>query len=146
MTDNEIIKALECCSEAQNCTPCKYEPTEYPKSTVGCCNELMKNAVDLINRQKAEIERNRRIIKIHEAVIEILEKDYIPAADVEPVKHGEWNDLYGDYKIAKCSKCGEEYEVSDTGTALLMLFKAFKDYYKFCPRCGARMDGEAEDG
>lgn len=55
MTDNEIIKALECCSTAQNCTPCKYEPNEYEKGTVGCCNELMKNAIDLIKRQQAEI-------------------------------------------------------------------------------------------
>ena len=62
-----------------------------------------------------------------------------PAADVEPVKHGMWNDFYGDYKVAKCSNCGMEYEVSDTGAALLMLFKAFKEYYKFCPACGAKM-------
>ncbi|MBE6890003.1 MAG: hypothetical protein E7485_08325 [Ruminococcaceae bacterium] len=57
MTDNEIIKALECCSTAQNCTPCKYEPSEYEKGTVGCCNELMKNALDLIKRHQAEIEK-----------------------------------------------------------------------------------------
>lgn len=69
----------------------------------------------------------------------------IPAADVEPVEHGRWNDFYGDYKVAKCSKCSEEYEVSDTNAGLAILFKAFKEYYKFCPNCGARMDGE-EDG
>ncbi len=69
----------------------------------------------------------------------------IPAADVELVKHGEWNDLYGDYKVAKCSKCGEEYEVSDTNAGLAILFKAFEEYYKYCPRCGARMDGEEEN-
>lgn len=63
MTDKEIIKALECCSEAQNCTPCRYEPTEYQKGTVGCCNELMKNAVDLINCQKAEINTLNAEIK-----------------------------------------------------------------------------------
>jgi hypothetical protein len=60
MTGYEIIKALECCCEAQNCTLCKYEPTEYRKGSIGCCNELMKNAVDLINRQNAEIERLKR--------------------------------------------------------------------------------------
>lgn len=122
MTDDEIIKALE-----------------------GCSCDTLELALDLINRQKAEIERNRRIIKMHEAVIEILEKDYIPAADVEPVKHGRWNDFYGDYKVAKCSKCSEEYEVSDTNAGLAILFKAFKEYYKFCPKCGTRMDGEDED-
>ncbi len=62
MTDNEIIKALECCSTAQNCTPCKYEPTEYQKGTFGCCNELMKNAIDLIKRQRAEIEELSEVL------------------------------------------------------------------------------------
>ncbi len=57
MTDNEIIKALECCSEANNCGKCEYEPTEYQIGTVGCCNELMKDALDLINRLQAENER-----------------------------------------------------------------------------------------
>ena len=66
MTDNEIIKALECCSTAQNCTPCKYEPTEYQKGTVGCCNELMKNAIDLIKRQQAEIQRLNAMVSAAE--------------------------------------------------------------------------------
>ena len=61
MTDNEIVKALMCCNEAQNCTSCKFEPTEYPKGTVGCCDELMKNAIDLIKRQQAEIERLKNV-------------------------------------------------------------------------------------
>ena len=52
MTDNEIIKALECCREANNCIHCEYEPTEYQKGTIGCANELMENAIDLINRQQ----------------------------------------------------------------------------------------------
>lgn len=57
MTDNEIIKALECCCEAQNCTLCIYNPTKYQKGTISCCNELMENTIDLINRQKTEIEK-----------------------------------------------------------------------------------------
>lgn len=50
MTDNEIIKALECCSNAEPCTNCPYQKQ---------CDEtdLAEIALDLINRQKAEIER-----------------------------------------------------------------------------------------
>ncbi len=48
MTDNEIIKALECCSTDDGCETC-------PAHGTGC--ELEKPALDLINRQKAEIER-----------------------------------------------------------------------------------------
>lgn len=56
MTDNEIIKALECCgSEKGNlCTQCpKFKKLGYD------CNEndFFNDALDLINRQKAEIER-----------------------------------------------------------------------------------------
>ena len=48
MTDNEIIKALECCGILDTqCTSCPY----YEKI---CCVDA--DALDLINRQKAEIE------------------------------------------------------------------------------------------
>ena len=54
MTDNEIIKALEYCNtdvRENTCPKCAF----YKKHR---CSTLMLNAVsDLINRQKAEIER-----------------------------------------------------------------------------------------
>ena len=52
MTDNEIIKALECCT-TETCWDCPFEPKEQRKGTVGCCEENIKNALDLINRQQA---------------------------------------------------------------------------------------------
>ena len=50
--------------------------------------------------------------------------DHIPAADVQEVTHGEWCGTV-------CSNC----------TA------SISDYYDcdYCPRCGARMDGEEND-
>ena len=62
MTDNEIIKALECCTRGRMiggkipCTDCPYDKfnAEY---NIACSPRLMKDAFDLINRQKAEIER-----------------------------------------------------------------------------------------
>lgn len=54
MTNKEIIKALECCIEwetPEDCGKCPY------KDTKGCVTEQRKNALDLINRQQAEIER-----------------------------------------------------------------------------------------
>lgn len=53
MTDNEIIKALECCT--YNITQEKCD--ECPLYGGHCTTELAKNAIDLINRQKAEIEK-----------------------------------------------------------------------------------------
>ena len=57
LTDEEIIKALECCSNYNDCDKCNFEPKDNKKKTIGCCLEIMKNAIDLITRQKAEIER-----------------------------------------------------------------------------------------
>lgn len=55
MTDNEIIKALECCTDEsyENCNECPYSI-----DTVSCERmKLLEDSLDLINRQKAEIER-----------------------------------------------------------------------------------------
>ena len=51
MTDNEIIKALECCVVAGNCDKCPLDKID------GLCVRInLRNALDLINRQRAEIE------------------------------------------------------------------------------------------
>lgn len=56
MKDKEIIKALECCmSDNPPCTTCKYDGDTITVDE--CMGELMKDALDLINRQRAEIER-----------------------------------------------------------------------------------------
>ena len=54
MTDEQIIKALECCIN-DDCDNCH--------DTFGNCeHNAMRNALDLINRQKAEIERLQNIL------------------------------------------------------------------------------------
>ncbi|MBR6523469.1 MAG: hypothetical protein IKT39_02520 [Clostridia bacterium] len=53
LTDEQIIKALECCNETK-----ASECSECPLLNVKCSKyDLYKLALDLINRQKAEIER-----------------------------------------------------------------------------------------
>ena len=52
MTDNEIIKALEHCRD-NGCAGC---PLEFMEDDKGCMTEWL----DLINRQKAEIEKRER--------------------------------------------------------------------------------------
>ena len=51
---------------------------------------------------------------------------HAPAADVAPVRHGRWIELS---RSSKCSEC--EFE---TGR--------YEPARKFCPACGALMDGE----
>ena len=52
MTDNEIIKALECCTEGEDCTHCPLI-----KEIPYCSDDIMVGALNLIKRQQAEIER-----------------------------------------------------------------------------------------
>ena len=54
MTDNEIIKALEYCEDSaytdKHCLKCPYCNESY------CLDKMMADALNLINRQKAEID------------------------------------------------------------------------------------------
>ena len=60
MTDNEIIMALEYCyADENNCKRCPY-------MAVGKCHKVhTRDVLDLINRQKAEIERLEAIQSSH---------------------------------------------------------------------------------
>lgn len=52
MTDEQILKSLECCSTGESiCFMCPL----YNK-TAHCVDDLAKGTLDLINRQKAEIK------------------------------------------------------------------------------------------
>ena len=51
MTDKEIIKALGCCDSYFDCDECPCQ------DVCGGLDDLSANTLDLINRQKAEIEK-----------------------------------------------------------------------------------------
>ena len=53
MTDEQIIKALEHCSNAGRCQECAFND----RRDATCINNLMRHALDLINRQKVKIEK-----------------------------------------------------------------------------------------
>ena len=60
--------------------------------------------------------------------------DSIPAADVAPVVHARWEPCFDEncrcrWGFGKCSNCGQEY------------YAHAIDHYKYCPICGAKMDG-----
>lgn len=52
-TDKDIIRALECCNVETDCKRCPL----YKEHSANCIDIACKNALDLITRQQAEIER-----------------------------------------------------------------------------------------
>lgn len=76
MTDNEIIKALECCKtvNTSDCNNCPYRHVLDDTVYSNCCGTLMTDALSLINCQKAEISVKRKLLEKAEAEIERLQK------------------------------------------------------------------------
>lgn len=58
MTDEQIVKALECCKDNDGCNKCPYGNIFSKK----CINLIQKNALDLIKRQQAEIKELQEIL------------------------------------------------------------------------------------
>lgn len=68
LTDEEVIKALECCASLNGCAECPYRDKEYKSSTDNCGYNSTKDALDLINRKNAEIESLKKTL--HELKME----------------------------------------------------------------------------
>ena len=60
MTDEQIVKALERCGNIGLCRDCPYYHFNS-KRGLGCHNNLMLDALDLIKRQQAEIEELKKV-------------------------------------------------------------------------------------
>lgn len=80
-------------------------------------------------------------IEVHHAMVGVArlvkeEVGKIPAADVAPVVHGEWAPSEGNPGFLVCSVCGDCY-----------VYDEWVDgrKWRYCPNCGAKMDGKDED-
>ena len=85
-----------------------------------------------------------------EALVERLKKEEcdcewlwtildIPAADVEPVKHGHWYNRGGRFR---CSVCDNKALLKDIGGTGGWSHEYEQQKSPYCPNCGAKMDGE----
>lgn len=83
------------------------------------------DAIKAVNKQNA-------FTMTRVALIDSLNS--IPAADVAPVVHGRWR--YCGF-LQECQACGEIYSVHGGNSG---------KSWNFCPNCGAKMDGGAENG
>lgn len=87
---------------------------------------FMSIDVDTINRTS--------YVDIRE-VQQALRQAEAQTGEVAPVVHGYWIPI-DDGVSAKCGICGECARDLDEG------FEEFAKSYRYCPRCGAKMDGE----
>lgn len=82
----------------------------------------------------------KTIVEYSESDIGYMIRKRPTIAAVLPM-HGKWIDAYGNYQTAECSKCGRQLEADIDGESNKMLFDGFKQFFNYCPNCGARMDG-----
>ena len=90
MTDNEIIKALECCKKPVGSGACNYCPFDYQRekrltpSDKSCTTLMFDSALDLINRLQAENERLQGGLKT--ALDMVQEAKVLLASDIKTAK------------------------------------------------------------
>lgn len=73
--------------------------------------------------------------------------DKVADGDVVVAQHGQWvvNDQNPDY--VDCTNCGlSEWLGSNGSKAYAKSILKISGFKKFCPNCGAKMDGGADDG
>lgn len=97
---------------------------------------------DLISRSALKAELMKRAVSCPKSHIRaygscISALEVSPAIDAEPVRHGQWSD----YKINGYDGLHPVYE-----TQCSLCGKYTRFTYRYCPHCGARMDGGNEDG
>ena len=97
-------------------------------------NDYIKreDALDIVahNNVNGEITLNR-YDKIIDGIYEI------PSADFAPVRHGRWIESTIPCEQYVCSECG--------GAAWYYDYNGDVAKSKYCPNCGARMDGEDDE-
>ena len=73
MTDNEIVKALECCTDDGRCCECPM----WEMLSANCIVELNRLALEIIKRQQAELG------SCHEMIRKITDDDIFMRINLE---------------------------------------------------------------
>ena len=92
--------------------------------------EIVKRCEDVIRHGVADNAGQHHISA--ECVMSVVKA--LPTVDAVPVRHGRWREDTGGYGFWICSHCGF---VSEASAADLL--------YRYCPMCGAKMDGKDGD-
>lgn len=148
MTDEQIIKGMECCMDlygVRNCNECPLF------NKINCIGVLHYYALDLVNRQRAEFEKKIKnaedasryfgermsIAQMNEqhaknvAIMELANRMCKDKAGNDPIVIAFVSEFYDELtggKYCRCTKCGKFY------------FDDTRNLPKRCPACGAGMD------
>ena len=92
---------------------------------------VLVRSMPAVSVEQLKWERDTAIEQLQSYGVGLGEK-----TDIVKVNHGEWEllNIGPDWADAKCSQCGAEHG-----------FSPYKDFYKFCPDCGAKMDKEEQN-
>lgn len=99
---------------------------------------------DLISRAAAK-SKKVYCLERHELIVPVAELDWLPAVDAAPVVHGRNISKQNPVDEFICSECGLvcrdicRYEYDEDAEDWSCLEWTFS----YCPRCGAKIDGEA---
>lgn len=106
----------------------EYISKQRAKDLMGCC---LASAKAEYKAAKDGLTKARfgDYISTIQSMIDVV--GAVESVDVQPVKHGQWNEIYHDSEnySASCSYC-------QNPTVRRVWFRP----YDFCPHCGARMD------
>lgn len=85
--------------------------------------------------ERAQVDSHRGILEDWEfdAISNLL--DSAPTVDAAPAVHGEWRTIGANFDRLFCSSCGQ------AALPNVKMLAHFAITFKFCPLCGAKMDG-----
>lgn len=92
-----------------------------------------------IDKHCAICKDNALCYRSRESCPEVKSFNSMPAADVQPVRHGRWIETtqpmgWEDVTCAECSECGEDFVLDEWG------MEDMKNLMHYCPNCGADMN------
>lgn len=87
-----------------------------------------QDAIEYLLYMKHDVYMNSPMDIALDTAIEALKQ---PA--INPIRHGQWRIIDIDFNCWRCMCCGEEWVLNDGNPS--------DNGMKFCPHCGARMDG-----
>ena len=108
-------------------------------------NDLINRAALGIGKCNPDVFEDKGYAKGWNAAIELIEA--APAVDAVEVRHGRW--MYTEHGFptepcVACSNCGYDMDFDICTRIKSESFSYHPLRSKYCPNCGARMDGEEE--